>query len=284
MSDVRISLKVSLALFVYIFEDGCMGTALSAPTALPRESASSRAQELHRLRSEISRMQRRRSDVPFLPLDPALEGLLPDPGLRVGSSYSLSPSPSLLGALLSAPSQKGAWCAVIGMPTIGVEAMAGFGVELSRLILVPDPGPRWLTVASSLSEVVPLIAVHPRSRVADADISRLNARLRDRGCTLLVTAEWPQSEATIRVEATEWHGLGSGWGLLADRTVTLRSSSRRQEKPRRVQVRLPGSLGRVDAVPAPLRPVAPLPAPAPAASPAALTIPPAENSTWAVAG
>lgn len=260
-----------------------MGTALFAPSAFSREgdgsreSTASRAQEVHRLRGEIARMQRRRSDVPFLPLDPALEGLLPDPGLRVGSSYSLSPSPSLLGALLAAPSQKGAWCAIIGMPTIGVEAMAGFGVELERLVLVPDPGPRWLTVATALSEVIPLIAVHPRSRVADADIARLNARLRDRGCTLLVTAPWPQSEATIRVEETEWHGLGSGWGLLADRTVTLRASGRRHEAPSRVRVRMPTSLGRVDAAPAPLRPVAPLLAPVPQTVDA-------ESDRWAVAG
>ncbi|WP_243226065.1 hypothetical protein [Microbacterium sp. CIAB417] len=239
-----------------------MGIALSAPTALHAESTPSRAQELHRLRSEISRMQRRRSDVPLLPIDPALEGLLPDDGLRTGAAYSLMPSPSLLGALLSAPSQKGSWCAVIGMPTLGIEAMAGFGVELSRLILVPDPGPRWLTVASALSEVVPLIAVHPRSRVSDADIQRMNARLRDRACTLLVTARWPQSEATLRVEETEWHGLGDGWGLLADRTVTLSSTSRRLETPRRIRVRLPGALGRVDAAPAALRPVAPLRLPA----------------------
>lgn len=231
-----------------------MGTALSAPTALS-ESPASRAQEVHRLRSEIARMQRRRSDAPFLPLDPELRGLLPDQGLRVGSSYSISPSPSLLGALLAAPSQQGSWCAVVGMPTIGIEAMHDLGVDLERLILVPDPGPRWLTVATALSEVVPLIAVHPRSRVADADVSRLNARLRDRGCTLLVTAPWPQSEATITVEETEWHGLGSGWGLLAERTVTLRSSGRHHDAPRRVRVQMPTSLGRVGAAPAPLRPL-----------------------------
>lgn len=227
-----------------------------------------RAQEVQRLRSEISRMQRRRSDAPFLPIDPALGALLPDPGLRVGSSYSISPSPSLLGALLAAPSQKGAWCAIIGMPTIGVEAMGDLGVELDRLILVPDPGPRWLTAATALSEVIPLIAVHPRSRVADAEIARLDARLRDRGCTLLVTAPWPQAEATIRVEETEWHGLGSGWGLLSDRTVTLRSSGRRFSSGRRVRVQMPTSLGRVSAAPAPLRPVAPVPvAPVPLAPP-----------------
>lgn len=267
-----------------------MGTALSAPFTLPRGSTASResdalrAQEVHRLRSEISRMQRRRSDVPFLPLDPALEGLLPDPGLRVGSSYSLSPSPSLLGALLAAPSQKGSWCAIIGMPTIGVEAMAGFGVELERLVLVPDPGPRWLTVATALSEVIPLIAVHPRSRVPDADIARLNARLRDRGCTLLVTAPWPQSEATIHVEKTEWHGLGSGWGLLAERTATLSASGRRYDSPRRVQVQMPTSLGRVDAPPERLRPVASLPALTVTPDSPVLALQIAEAISWAEAG
>ncbi|WP_298039330.1 hypothetical protein [uncultured Microbacterium sp.] len=233
-----------------------MGTAFIAPSALSPGSALSRAHEVNRLRGEIARMQRRRSDVPFHALDPALEGLLPDAGLRTGSSYSLSPSPSLLGALLSAPSQRGTWCAVIGMPTLGVESLQALGVDLERVILVPEPGPRWLTVATTLSEVVPLIAVHPRSRVSDAEISRLNARLRDRGCTLLVTARWPQSEATITVEKTEWSGLGSGWGLLAERTVTLRSSGRRQESPRRIQVHLPSALGRVDAVPEPVRPLA----------------------------
>lgn len=262
-----------------------MGTALSAPSALPRESVASRAQEVHRLRSEISRMQRRRSDVPFLPLDPALEGLLPDPGLRVGSSYSISPSPSLLGALLAAPSQKGSWCAIIGMPTIGVEAMSDLGVELERLILVPDPGPRWLTVATALSEVIPIIAVHPRSRVSDADITRLNARLRDRGCTLLVTAPWPQSEATIRVEETEWHGLGSGWGLLSDRTVTLRASGRRFESGRRVRVQMPTALGRVGDAPAPLQPVKPLPVATTVTTTVAtpLTVMPVPDR-WAAAG
>jgi len=163
------------------------------------------------------------------------------------------------------------------MPTIGVEAMADLGVDLDRLVLVPDPGSRWLTIATALSEVIPLIAVHPRSRASDADTARLGARLRDRGCTMLVTARWPQSEATIAVEETEWHGLGSGWGLLAERTVTLRASGRRQEAPRRVRVQMPTALGGVRAAPAPLRTVASLPV--------AMHEPPHNGSAgWAAAG
>ena len=41
------------------------------------QSADVRAVEVLRLRREISRMQRRRSEHPLLPLDPALSSLLP---------------------------------------------------------------------------------------------------------------------------------------------------------------------------------------------------------------
>lgn len=219
---------------------------LSAP-------ADVRAGEVLRLRREISRMQRRRSEHPLLPLHSAFSSLLPDGGLLTGSAYTVSPSPSLILALLSAASQKGHWCAVIGMPTLGIEAAAAFGIDLERLILVPNPAERWLAATSALAEVVPLIAVHPGSRVRDADVSRLSARLRDRGTTLLVTESaaseaWPQSEGSIRLTDPHWHGLGEGWGLLQDCTATVTAQIRRAPLASSVQVRLPGSHGAVEAI------------------------------------
>ncbi|WP_102192744.1 hypothetical protein [Microbacterium aurantiacum] len=233
-----------------------MGIGLDAVTALS-PVGDSRAGEVLRLRREISRMQRRRSEHPLLPLDPAFASLLPEEGLQTGAAYTVTSSPGLVLALLSAASQKGLWCAVVGMPTLGVEAAAGFGIDLERLILVPDPGERWLAVTSALSEVVPLIAVHPGTRMRDADASRLNARLRDRGCTLLVTESpatgiWPQSEGSIRIHDPHWHGLGAGWGLLSDCTVTVTAQTRRAPMPSSVQVRLPGSRGGVEALAADL--------------------------------
>ena len=115
-----------------------MGIGLDAVTALSPNS-DARAGEVLRLRREISRMQRRRSEHTLLPLDPAFASLLPEGGLQTGTTYTVSPSPSLVLALLSTASQKGHWCAVIGMPTLGVEAAAAFGIDLSRLILVPEP-------------------------------------------------------------------------------------------------------------------------------------------------
>lgn len=228
-----------------------MGIGLDAVTALS-PTVDSRAGEVLRLRREISRMQRRRSDDALLPLDPAFASLLPEEGLQTGTAYIVSPSPSLVLALLSAASRKGHWSAVVGMPTLGVEAAAAFGIELSRLILVPSPAERWLAVTSALAEVVPLIVVHPQTRARDADVSRLSARLRDRGCTLLIAespaADWPQSEGSIRIDDQHWHGLGTGWGLLSDCTVTVTARTRRSPLPSRVQVRLPGSRGLVEAL------------------------------------
>ncbi|CAH0167978.1 hypothetical protein SRABI76_01205 [Microbacterium oxydans] len=227
-----------------------MGIGLDAVTALS-PTGDFRAGEVLRLRREISRMQRRRSEHALLPLDPAFSSLLPEEGLQTGTAYTVSPSPALVLALLSAASRKGHWCAVVGMPTLGVEAAAAFGIDLSRLILVPDPAERWLAATSALAEVVPLIVVHPGSRARDADVSRLSARLRDRGCTLLVaegsTDAWPQSEGSIRLHDPQWHGLGTGWGLLSDCTVTVTARTRHAPMPSSVRVQLPGRSGIVEA-------------------------------------
>ncbi len=258
-----------------------MGIGLDAVTALS-PVGDSRAGEVLRLRREISRMQRRRSEHPLLPLDPAFSALLPEEGLQTGAAYTVSPSPSLVLARLGEASRKGLWCAVVGMPTLGIEAAAAFGIALPRLILVPEPGERWLAATSALAEVVPLIAVQPGGRVRDADVSRLSARLRDRGCTLLVAdtprfGEWPQSEGSIRLHDQHWHGIGEGWGLIEGSTATVTARTRRSPAPSSVRVRLPGSQGAVEAVLPELAALPPLrEGDAPAGAP--------DTGYWAAAG
>lgn len=211
--------------------------------------ADERAGDVLRLRREIGRMQRRRSGDQTHPVPDALQGLLPQGGLLTGTVYTVSPSPSLIFALMSAVSQRGGWCAAVGMPTLGLEAAASFGMDLSRLILVPEPAERWLAVVSALAEVVPLIAVHPGSRLRDADAARLAARLRDRGCTLLTTSTWPQGEGLISLHDPHWEGLGEGWGLLSERTVTVTAQTRSAPQPKSLRVRLPDDLGQIGSLP-----------------------------------
>ncbi len=204
--------------------------------------------EVHRLRAQLERVQGRRMDAPVLPVLEPFAEVLPGGGLRAGSAYSLARSSLLVSGLLAGPSQNGTWCAVVGMPDFGVEAAESAGVDLSHLVLVPDPGPRWLAVAATLAEVIPVVAVRPASRTADAEVSRLGARLRDRGAVLLVQGPWPQAEASLDLAEPEWSGVGRGHGYLAAREVTIDVRSRRWPMPRRVRMTLPAADGGVGAV------------------------------------
>src|SRR5438445_11858391 len=80
-----------------------------------------------------------RRAAPPLPVSPALATILPD-GLRRGSTVSVTGSVSLLLALLGAASADGAWCALVGFPFISAEAAAEYGIDLSRLAIVPPSG------------------------------------------------------------------------------------------------------------------------------------------------
>ena len=212
------------------------------------------------LRAQLERVQGRRLDAPVLPVHPALASLLPGGGLRPGAAYSLSRSTSLLLALMSQPSQSGSWCGVVGMPRLGAEAAERLGVDLSRLVLIPEPGPRWLAITATIAEVLPVVAVRPSGRAPDAEISRLAARLRDRGAVLLVQGPWPQAEAVIELDAPEWTGVGRGHGYLSGREVTVTTSSRRWPRPRRSRLLLPDATGAIAAAAEPVPSLSAVPA------------------------
>jgi hypothetical protein len=209
-----------------------MATPLTSVAASP-------ADELRRLRAQLDRAQAPRVEAPPLPVHPLLASLLPEGGLRPGAAYAVSASPSLLLALISTASRAGSWCAAIGMPTLGAEAAASFGVDLERLVLIPEPGTRWLAVAAAVAEVLPIVAVRPQGRARDGDIARLSARLRDRGTVLLVLGTWPGADALLSVSEPRWSGLGNGHGYLEGREVTVTASSRRSPVPRSVRMLLP---------------------------------------------
>lgn len=199
--------------------------------------------EVSRLRAQLERAQGRSLEAPVLPTHPAFSSLLPGRGLRPGAAYSIASSSSLLLALLAEPSQSGIWCGVIGMPELGAEAAEHAGIDLARLVLIPEPGPRWLAVASTVAEVLAVVAVRPRSRVTDGDMSRFAARLRDRGAVLLVQGPWPQAEASLELSEPRWSGLGRGHGYVSGREVTVTARSRRWPSARRQRMLLPGAEG-----------------------------------------
>ncbi|MBA2496786.1 MAG: hypothetical protein H0V33_06755, partial [Acidimicrobiia bacterium] len=78
-----------------------------------------------------------------LPVLGALDGLLPG-GLRRGSSLAVGVgragrpggATSLALAVAAGPSAAGSWVAAVGVPSLGLAAAAGYGVDLDRLVLV----------------------------------------------------------------------------------------------------------------------------------------------------
>lgn len=204
----------------------------------------------------------------ILPAPAALAEALPSGGIARGSVVSITATnrgtggaTSLLLALLGGPPQ--AWCALVGFPEIGLAAAADLGVDLSRLGLVPDPGPDVLRVISVLADGLDLIALssgsggmttsrsagnrlhnssappivtmtHSRRRV-------LTGRLRQGRAALLVHGPWPGADLVLTVRGARWSGLGNGHGRLRGCELEVALSGRRAGSAtgRMVTMRLP---------------------------------------------
>ncbi|RNL61095.1 hypothetical protein EFK50_17100 [Nocardioides marmoriginsengisoli] len=184
---------------------------MSAPIVLaPRE------QTLQQLQERIRGMQDGVPRVP-LPTHPVLDGLLQ---LRTGGAYEVDRA-SLGMALLATPSAEGSWVAVVGAPDFGVEAAAELGVDLTRTVLVPDPGEHWLETTAALVDVVGVVLLRPPVGVTERTASRIAARLRKRSAALIVQGEWPGAEARISLRSSAWSGAVAGHGRLRSRRVVL---------------------------------------------------------------
>lgn len=173
------------------------------------------------LQARINSMQAGKLDSRRMPTVPALARILPGGGLQSGGSYAVRNSTTIAMALLAGPSATGAWCSVIGVPDFSVEAAQGFGINLDRLILVPDPGTQWLTVTAALVDVVSIVLTRAPEHLAPTEGARLKARLRQRGAALITLGTWQQSDSTLGVAESAWEGLGSGTGHLRARRMKI---------------------------------------------------------------
>jgi hypothetical protein len=189
-----------------------------------------------------------------LPVLPELGGLLPGHGLRRGSTVAVatgraapgSGGTSLLLALLAAASRSGSWCAVVGVPALGVLAAAESGVVLDRLALVPDPGLEWPTVVAALIDGMDVVVIAvPGPPVSASIASRLAARARQRGSVLMPFGRWDGADVTVQVMHGMWEGLGAGRGRLRRREVTITARGRgAAARPREITMWMPGTSAR----------------------------------------
>jgi hypothetical protein len=194
----------------------------------------------------------------LLPVLPELRELLPGRGLRRGATVAIAtmtgPEParsvrsagatSLLFALLAAASGAGSWCAVVGVPALGVVAAAEAGIALDRLALVPNPGPDWTTVVAALLDGVDIVVAAPPGPIAPSVATRLAARARQRGSVLMSYGRWDGADITFDAVRGVWHGLEQGRGRLRCRQVTVVARGRgAAAAPKRTEIWWPAPSG-----------------------------------------
>ncbi|WP_245645346.1 hypothetical protein [Pseudonocardia acaciae] len=203
-----------------------------------------RASEGHRARAAPTDGER------VLPVAAPLRSVLPGGGLRRGSTVAVRSSTSLLLGLVAEASAGGAWCALVGMPTVGLVAAEEAGLVLARVALVPRPGADLVAVTAALLDGVDLVAVAGVGRLRAGDRQRLAARARHRGAVLLPVGRWPGADLEVGTAAGQWHGLaGGGAGRLRCRRARVRVGGRgAAHRGRAVSVLLPGPGGAVAGV------------------------------------
>jgi len=225
-----VSVSVEIDIIEQMFEYSTMPPALILESAAPERSAVAALQQ--RIRS----METTNVTESVFPVSVALAELFPEGGLRRGVIYQCDSSASVLWALLAEATSQGVWCAVLGLPDMGVAAAEDMGVTLDRLVLVPQPGDQWLSVVGALSDVVGIVVLGPTPAPSQRMIETLLGRLRDREATLVVSSAWPRTEATITVTSHQWEGLGRGHGTLQQHRIGVTLRGRSNQPPRHCEL------------------------------------------------
>ena len=221
------SVSVDVDIIEQMFEYSVMSPALTLDAFAAKRS------DVLELQQRIRSLEVPRVDYPVFPLSSGLDSLFPHGGLRRGATYQIDTSTSLLWALLATATTRGLWCAVVGMPDLGLAAAEDMGVNLDRLILIPHPAEHWLSVVTALIEVVGIVAMGPLGAPSDRMMGTLLGRLRDREATLVVQSNWPRTDGSISVSEHRWKGLSRGRGILHEHRVGVTVRSRANHVVRR---------------------------------------------------
>ncbi len=172
-----------------------------------------------------------------VPLPEGLGALFPGGVVRRGTVVHVVPATpatsgttSLAVALLAAVSGAAGWAAIVGVPDPGVAAIADAGVDLERLVLVPEPGPHWAEVTAAALGGMAAVLVRPPASTPPRVARRLATITRERRSVLVVAAplHWAEPpDVRLVVRRSAWTGLGEGHGHLRSRRCDVIAEGRR---------------------------------------------------------
>lgn len=238
--------------------------SLTAQTFDSEGSRPDRAAEIERLRIMLADngtapegRRRGPAEGGAVPVPRCLRPLLPGGVLERGTVVAVPPRVASVGiasagyvelALLAGATAGGAWGAAIGQPSFGIAAAAGLGADLSKILLLDEPGERWADAVAILADAVDLILLHPPHRPTGEQLRRISNRIREtvrqRGTVLLVTGAWEGAHLNLHLRNPRWFGLGEGTGNLTGRRVTVTCDGRATHgRHREVDLWLPAADG-----------------------------------------
>lgn len=216
---------------------------MSAESAMSAASAAGRLARAQRTlrRAEAQAGVRQDSWAPreeSLPIAAQLQGL----GLHLppGGAIGVGGSTALLLTLLGAAGAGGRWIAVVGMPNLGIRAAADYGVDLSRLVLIPDPGAQAPQVLAAVIDGFDIVVAGEHLRLGAGQRRSLLGRARTQR-TLVVAPLWPEVPVQLRAEASTWEGVERGGGYLREQRLRVRRTGRGGAREVQVSLAAPGS-------------------------------------------
>jgi hypothetical protein len=182
-----------------------------------------------------------------VPVLPAFADVLPERGLRPGSMVSVGGVGATSLALgLVAEASKTSWTVCVGLPELGLAAGEELGVDLDRVVVVPDPKDQWADVLAALVDAFDVVLCRPPAvRIA----RKLSGRVRERDAVVVAIGQWPDSDIRLEGGASSWSGIGDGHGHLAARTLDVVVTGRRAAaRPTRATLWLPDVEGEIRVV------------------------------------
>ena len=145
--------------------------------------------EIAALRDKIREMEGTKV-VPRLPVHAALAPLIGG-GLVPGGVYSISRSLSLALGLAVESVRESGWCAAIGFPHLGIEAVEGAGISLDRFVSIPNPKEHWATVVGAVCDGFSVVLARSPHGLSPTSAARVTALAHRTGAVLVVLGEWP---------------------------------------------------------------------------------------------
>lgn len=187
-----------------------------------------------------------------LPVPGPLTSLFPRGSLRAGSSVAVAgaATTSLLLSLAVAATGEDSWCAIAGMPDLGLRSATDAGLDPLRLALAPAGGEQRPQVLSALADGVGVLVLGPELDLAPALWRSLLGRARTADTLILAATPPGRADLTLRATTTGWSGLGRGSGRLRRRRLAVTSEGRGIAGHRSTEVLLPEVGGMLAPAPA----------------------------------